>query len=99
MHRKQQQRREARQGQGHLLSRGVCRQAVLTATPSAALRCPSQSKGRHSAALDLLHTLSQRPEELPAPAQGASAGELCAGALALPLLLLLAVPHAAQRKP
>lgn len=36
-----------------------------------------QSKGRHSAALDLLHRLSQQPDQLPAPAQGASAGELC----------------------
>ncbi|PRW34079.1 glycoside hydrolase isoform A [Chlorella sorokiniana] len=32
-----------------------------------------QSKGRHSAALNLLHNLSQQPEQLPAPAQGASA--------------------------
>ncbi|KAL4430543.1 hypothetical protein ABPG77_005783 [Micractinium sp. CCAP 211/92] len=32
-----------------------------------------QTKGRHAAALELLHTLSQSPERLPAPPQGASA--------------------------
>ncbi|KAI3425935.1 hypothetical protein D9Q98_007907 [Chlorella vulgaris] len=32
-----------------------------------------QTKGRHAAALDLLRALSQSPEQLPAPAQGASA--------------------------
>ncbi|KAL4858204.1 Vacuolar sorting protein 39 [Chlorella vulgaris] len=34
-----------------------------------------QTKGRHAAALDLLRALSQSPEQLPAPAQGASAGK------------------------
>ena len=33
-----------------------------------------QSKGRHAAALDLLHALSQHPDSLPAPPQGAAAG-------------------------
>jgi hypothetical protein len=44
-----------------------------------------QSKGRHSAALNLLHNLSQQPEQLPAPAQGASAGERWAGRFGSPV--------------
>lgn len=53
---------------------------AIPAPPAPHMRLPPpvvQSKGRHSAALDLLHRLSQQPEQLPAPAQGASAGERC----------------------
>lgn len=55
-----------------------------------------QTKGRHSAALELLHALSQSPEQLPSPPQGAAAGGQRgwwggAGAVVTCLLLLPSV--------
>ena len=39
---------------------------------SVTLPSPLQSKGRHSTALSLLHTLSQAPEQLLQPPRGAA---------------------------